>query len=432
MNLKEHLNVAKIKNNKNLLTSQATLRKEIIKLASAKLWHEVHNKLALLIQALSLSASGKKKLTKLRRSVSKLLYLVSAHTQPVDNESKNFLVIVTFLRCKFLRTHRRKPVALSTIATYLEQLKNTLKFVQYKDKEFHQLNEFDLREFKESSPSSLRILKELISWIRTNKGIDSEIDMEDPSLCVRKNRSVVEFIDLEVGLSNLENLARNEILAVLLAYDTFLRLSEIARLKTEDIVLSLFPEINVMGKGAKQRFVPLIHFPRVFGILKKVLPQIPTGYLICKSNGQPYSKAGIRKIIKRVLKKLNIPDTHVHFLRHLGINNMLIRGFSLTIVSSISGHAQLETTIASYLHVQGLLAKRALPIKDAFFSELFNIREQALTSKEAAEILQSSIRTPQMLAKKGVIEAHRSGGEWSFNEANLIEYKLKRAGICCL
>ena len=134
---------------------------------------------------------------------------------------------------------------------------------------------------------------------------------------------------------------------IVLLIDTGLRISEAASILKRDIHLDNL-EIRVIGKGNKERFVPLS--PIVAAMLKSYLENhIATGspYLF-PGNG----KTGYWDIrsIERTLRRLS--GLTPHQLRHFYATTALKNGAKLEVISRILGHSNVGITASVYRHVR--------------------------------------------------------------------------------
>ena len=151
--------------------------------------------------------------------------------------------------------------------------------------------------------------------------------------------------------------ARNAaVLALFL--DTGLRLSELANLKETDVHLEQ-RYVKVMGKGSKERMVPVgekaLEVTRLylFQARQNLLKGRSSAHLFLNSRGKPISRQGFWKIIRKYgiiagIKK----DITPHSLRHSFATHLLERGADLRAVQIMLGHADISTT-QIYTHVTG-------------------------------------------------------------------------------
>jgi integrase/recombinase XerC len=142
-----------------------------------------------------------------------------------------------------------------------------------------------------------------------------------------------------------------------LLYNTGIRLAEISSLKLGDID---FPngEIRVLGKGSKERIVPLginatktlmeyLNSRDIQGGLKKG----EDDFLFLNKYGERLSRRGIARVVKKYGSKVS-EDKKIspHTLRHSFATHLLDEGADISAVREMLGHEKLSTT-QIYTHV---------------------------------------------------------------------------------
>ena len=114
--------------------------------------------------------------------------------------------------------------------------------------------------------------------------------------------------------------------------------------------------VAVMGKGAKERRVPLD--VEVAGLIQTyLLTERPEStstrlFLVAKgpNRGQPLTAAGLRTIFRYHRLKSGVPAGHPHALRHTFGTAMAEAGVDLAVMQALLGHAHVDTT-ARYIHL---------------------------------------------------------------------------------
>jgi site-specific recombinase XerD len=125
---------------------------------------------------------------------------------------------------------------------------------------------------------------------------------------------------------------------------TGLRLSELATLTRDDVDLEA-STIRVLGKGRRERFVP-IH-PALGDDLAALAG---AGPLFPSRRGGPLSAAGIGEMFRSFVQdQLSIACTP-HQLRHTFATELRRQGVDLRVIQRLLGHAKLDTT-AIYLNI---------------------------------------------------------------------------------
>lgn len=141
-----------------------------------------------------------------------------------------------------------------------------------------------------------------------------------------------------------------------LMYATGVRVSEAAGLKVADVNLEV-GYIRCMGKGSKERIVPLGRVARkaLDSYLKLTRPHFlrlrTSEALLLTRQGKPFTRQGLWKIIKGYAKHAKIQKRITpHTLRHSFATHLLSGGADLRIVQEMLGHADISTT-QTYTHV---------------------------------------------------------------------------------
>lgn len=154
---------------------------------------------------------------------------------------------------------------------------------------------------------------------------------------------------------------------VVLAVQTGLRISELARLSVADVALGTGANVHTVGKGRKERRTPLV--PLTVAVLRTWLAErqgAPPDPLFPTSTGRPLSRDAIeRRVALHVSKAAtscpSIRTKHVtaHTLRHTAAMRLLLSGVDVTVIALWLGHEQVSTTNV-YLHADMSQKERAI------------------------------------------------------------------------
>ncbi len=131
-----------------------------------------------------------------------------------------------------------------------------------------------------------------------------------------------------------------------LLYGCGLRISEALGLKRGDF--GARDAITVMGKGRKERMVPLI--PQVQKLVADYVALCPfdlpaDGPLFAGAKGGPLSPRIVQLAMARMRGALGLPETATpHALRHSFATHLLAGGGDLRSIQELLGHASLSTT----------------------------------------------------------------------------------------
>jgi len=154
---------------------------------------------------------------------------------------------------------------------------------------------------------------------------------------------------------------------MLTAVQTGLRLSEMTGLKQEDIISGVGSHLRVIGKGRKERCVPLAKSTRT--VLKAWLrePQRgDDGVLFPSARGKRFSVHGVQYLLNKhrmtaskVCPSLKQKRVTVHRLRHTMAMDLLQAGADRSVIALWLGHESVETT-QIYLEATLAMKERAL------------------------------------------------------------------------
>lgn len=143
-----------------------------------------------------------------------------------------------------------------------------------------------------------------------------------------------------------------------LAYASGLRLAELRGVRLEQLHLEA-GFINVIGKGNKERVVPLGR--KAVGALQRYLeagrpklvtPRSPAAVFLTR-RGTPFAAVTLWLRIKNRVKRAGITrNVTPHMLRHSFATHLLEHGADLRVIQELLGHANISTTEV-YTHVAG-------------------------------------------------------------------------------
>ncbi|MEM6481564.1 MAG: tyrosine recombinase XerC [Pseudomonadota bacterium] len=135
---------------------------------------------------------------------------------------------------------------------------------------------------------------------------------------------------------------------ITLLYGCGLRISEALGLKAD--VLPLSKTLRILGKGGKERIVPVIEPAReAVGAYVRLCP-FPLEYgtsLFRGARGGPLNPRSIQKVMQQVRMQLGLPTSATpHAMRHSFATHLLNSGGDLRAIQELLGHASLSTTQA--------------------------------------------------------------------------------------
>jgi site-specific recombinase XerD len=179
------------------------------------------------------------------------------------------------------------------------------------------------------------------------------------------NREEVDALLAVPDLSRWEG--RRDRALIALAVQTGLRLSELIGLNCGDIELGTGAHVRCMGKGRKQRCVPLTSSTvTLLRAWLKERGELRDEPLFPSRSGRPLSEDAVesRVAIYKILATQRCPSLGTkkltpHVLRHTSAMSLLHAGVDVAVIALWLGHADPRST-QSYLHADMTIKERAL------------------------------------------------------------------------
>lgn len=189
----------------------------------------------------------------------------------------------------------------------------------------------------------------------------------------RFSRKQVNFLDhseVEALLAAPDRstwIGRRDYGFMLTAVQTGLRLSEMTGLKSGDLVFGVGAHVRVIGKGRKERCIPLAG--STLTVLKNWLAesqQNSSDVLFPSVRGNRLSVHGVQYMLNKhrmaaakICSSLNKKHVTVHCLRHTLAMDLLQAGVDRSVIALWLGHASVETT-QIYLEATIAMKEKAL------------------------------------------------------------------------
>jgi integrase/recombinase XerD len=143
-----------------------------------------------------------------------------------------------------------------------------------------------------------------------------------------------------------------------LLYGTGARISEVVDLDVDDLTRALsgpadeLAGLRVLGKGSKERVVPLGSYARqaVEAYLVRGRPSLSakgrgTPALLLNARGTRLSRQSAYAVLRRVAEQAGVPgEVSPHTLRHSFATHLLDGGADVRVVQELLGHASVTTT----------------------------------------------------------------------------------------
>jgi site-specific recombinase XerD len=157
--------------------------------------------------------------------------------------------------------------------------------------------------------------------------------------------------------------------------DTGLRIGEIARLKTDDLHLDK-GIIKVLGKGKKERFVPIGSNSQK--VLQRYLLRYrprqndsQNDHVFLSTDGSPLTENSLKLMFARLAHRSGVKRSHAHLCRHTFATKFLINGGDVFSLQQILGHSTLEM-VSHYVN----LASSHVTLQHRRFSPLDRLNLQ--------------------------------------------------------
>lgn len=187
-----------------------------------------------------------------------------------------------------------------------------------------------------------------VRWMKTHLKLTVELDFDIIERAEEEDPEVVIYTAEELTQALQACRGHRDALILNLAFQSGLRLSELATLKVEDIEgLSL----NVMGKGRKRRRTFMREDTRKLLDKWLAITDITEGYIFPSPVRYDYhmSTQHIRDSIKAAFERAGIKKRiHPHALRHTWFTLMLDNGAPLMDTAIMGGHDDPKTTKRYY------------------------------------------------------------------------------------
>jgi site-specific recombinase XerD len=140
---------------------------------------------------------------------------------------------------------------------------------------------------------------------------------------------------------------KRDIALITLMLNTGLRVSEVSKLRLEDVEISPRKgSVTVRGgKGGKFRRVPLnIDTRKAIQAYLSENPPEEDGHLFVSQRGGPLQPSGIYYLVNRYAYDARLDEVTPHTLRHTFGKNLVDAGVSLDRVAQLLGHESVDTT----------------------------------------------------------------------------------------
>ncbi len=165
------------------------------------------------------------------------------------------------------------------------------------------------------------------------------------ALSIDDSRSLIETAE---AMAEEPWIAARDVAILILLYGCGLRISEALSLTAEAAPTGATEVIRVVGKGGRERVVPVL--PAVRQAIEAYVGSCPFALepdepLFRGARGGPLSPRIVQKTTERLRSVLGLePSATPHALRHSFATHLLGRGGDLRTIQELLGHASLSTT----------------------------------------------------------------------------------------
>ena len=227
-----------------------------------------------------------------------------------------------------------------TIKSYDESLREALCFIEITQEEDKIL--FNLMPYRiYISHLNAKTISKKLSAVR---GFSAFLNENSLSVVLNADDSVKVAKTLPKPISHkhiieaITTADLQEKLVVVMLYTLGLRISELSSLKLQDISVEW---IRVLGKGNKQRDVPLIDSTKL--LIDEYLTSFSANKFLFEKNSEKLSENSLRYKVNKVFKNVSL-KVSPHQLRHSYATSLLNGGAPIVDVSELLGHSSMATT----------------------------------------------------------------------------------------
>lgn len=254
----------------------------------------------------------------------------------------------------------------NTISSYRQDLQEFIAFLKQEKisswpQQAGDIDAFLARQYDQHKKSSsiarmISSLRKFYQWLgrekilNTNPMMMIDAPKKEKRLPLALSEAEVNRLLAQAKPNSKLGLRNRTILELL--YATGMRVSELIKLTVDDLHPDL-KLIRVLGKGSKERLVPISDL--ALSWLQRYQTEVRdqqllksgkfTDVLFLNHHGRPMSRQAIWQLIKRYARAAQInKDVTPHTLRHTFATHLLANGADLRVVQEILGHADIATT----------------------------------------------------------------------------------------
>lgn len=265
-----------------------------------------------------------------------------------------------------------RKLSLNTIISYKDNLEKFHLFLR--EKNIIDVTQKDIKEYLKiiknmndrTRAHYITVLRSFYKFLLLNGYIN--VNPVENIVLPKLRKHLPKFLTVEEvdKLLNIELQSaldyRNKAMLELL-YATGVRISELLNLTLSSVSFE-DDFIRIVGKGNKERIIPVgevaMEYLKLYIDLYRndLLKNKNSEYLFLNIFGNPISRQGFFKIIKKECLKKNInQEIGPHTLRHSFASHMINNGADLRIVQELLGHSDISTT-QIYTHLSNEKIKK--------------------------------------------------------------------------
>ncbi len=223
-----------------------------------------------------------------------------------------------------------------TVKTYGTTLDEAFEFIHLEEGVLN-LNPYRLHIASLNAKTISKKLSAIRSFVKFMQDRGEQITLKGDAP-IKVPKTLPKPISYEHIKEALEIADPVEKLIVISLYTLGLRISELASLELKDIQKEW---ISVLGKGKKERQVPLLE--TTYELIRKYRDENRPHRFLFEKNGAKLSENSLRYRLTSLFKKIGLHVTP-HMLRHSYATHLLNNNARIADVSELLGHSSMATT----------------------------------------------------------------------------------------
>jgi integrase/recombinase XerD len=267
----------------------------------------------------------------------------------------------------FLATER--GLAENSIHAYRRDLEDLSEFLTTRKRDFRTAEARDYREYLHDQSRGgkatrtvarrLAAIRVMLRFFASDDGksanILQQLDRPKPEQSLPKILSRAQVNQLISAPNPKSPLYLRDVAILELLYAAGLRATELCTLKLRDVNFSL-GVLRVMGKGSKERIVPIgkpavVAIERYLAECRPKLARAEIEHLILSRTGKPFDRIALWMLVEKFGRSSGIlRQVSPHTLRHCFATHLITGGADLRVVQELLGHSDISTT-QIYTHV---------------------------------------------------------------------------------